>query len=123
METIQSNKLIAEFMGLEQWNESYYKHPNIFYSHYKESPTQVHFENLQYHTSWDWLMPVVQRIECTLTDNKYNSDNFFNVAIEVFECNINGVDTSINISHNAQTKIKATYEAVVEFIKEYNKQN
>ena len=121
METTENNKLIAEFMHLEtsiNHNSSEWYEKKIISSIITENANE-----LNYHKSWDWLMPVVQRIECTSTDNKDNSDNFFNVAIEVFECNINGVDTSINISHNAQTKIKATYEAVVEFIKEYNKQN
>jgi len=37
---MNQNKLIAEFMELREWlNES----------------------ELKYHTSWDWLMPVVQR--------------------------------------------------------------
>ena len=114
---MKTNKLIAEFMGYESYEFRGY---TMFVYEEDNHRTDV---DLNYHTSWDWLMPVVQRIECTSTDNKDNSDNFFNVAIEVFECNINGVDTSINISHNAQTKIKATYNAVVEFIKEYNKQN
>lgn len=121
METTENNKLIAEFMGLE--TTLTHKGTKEYYQREYNSGTWYEEHELRYQDSWDWLMPVVQRIECTSTDNKDNSDNFFNVAIEVFECNINGVDTSINISHNAQTKIKATYEAVVEFIKEYNKQN
>lgn len=120
METTENNKLIAEFMGMN------YGDPNdnsVMTQMTPQGNEVVRIDSMKYHTSWDWLMPVVQRIECTSTDNKDNSDNFFNVTIEVFECNINGVDTSINISHNAQTKIKTTYNAVVEFIKEYNKQN
>ena len=94
---MESNKLIAEFMGLETPNGIYFK----------------------YHTSWNWLMPVVDKIECTPIDNDDNSDNFFNVMIEVFECNINGGD--ICICENGHTKREATYKAVVEFINEYNR--
>ena len=81
-----------------------------------ETPNGIYFE---YHLYWDWLMPVVDKIECTPIDNDDNSDNFFNVMIEVFECNINGGD--ICICENGHTKREATYKAVVEFINEYNR--
>ena len=84
------------------------------------SSADGHLEyDLKYHTSWDWLMPVVGKIECTKTDDEDNSDSFFNVMIEVFECNINGRD--ICICENGNTKLEATYRAVVKFINQYNK--
>lgn len=78
METVEKNKLIAEFMG-----KKVYQH--------------VHPSN--YHTSWDWLMPVIEEI----TFVEYESpliDNIFS-AIK-----------SVNISN--------TYEEVVKFILWYN---
>ena len=101
MNTQENNKMIAEFMR------------------YPELGTKGDFSYLKYYTSWAWLMPVVEKIECTPIDNDDNSDNFFNVMIEVFECNINGGD--ICICENGHTKREATYKAVVEFIKQYNK--
>ena len=50
-----NNILIAEFMGLERLSDatnSMYHHEGDFIG-----------RNLEYHTSWDWLMPVVQKIE------------------------------------------------------------
>jgi len=101
MNTQENNKMIAEFMR------------------YPELGTKGDFSYLKYYTSWAWLMPVVEKIECTPIDNDDNSDNFFNVMIEVFECNINGGD--ICICENGHTKREATYKAVVEFIKQLNK--
>ncbi|MBA3900975.1 MAG: hypothetical protein H0X62_12345 [Bacteroidetes bacterium] len=48
-ETLEGNKLIAEFMGVngDESNKSF----NDF------------LENSKYHNSWDWLMPVVENIE------------------------------------------------------------
>jgi hypothetical protein len=60
-------------------------------------------EELQYHTSWDWLMPVVEKI-----------DNLFG--------NTDEIDDMINVVHNAvlQFNRDITYKEVVKFIKEYN---
>ena len=121
----ENNKLIAEFMGVDSqilstnnvhsWSDA------PFYYITEDSKEKV-MEGVskysKYHTSWDWLMPVVEKIECTPIDNDDNSDNFFNVMIEVFECNINGGD--ICICENGHTKREATYNAVLEFIKQYN---
>ena len=112
---MESNKLIAEFMGLETPNGIYFE----YLTKDGERSKLTHFILLEYHLSWDWLMPVVDKIECTPIDNDDNSDNFFNVMIEVFECNINGGD--ICICENGHTKREATYKAVVEFINEYNR--
>ena len=110
---MKSNKLIAEFMGVKSYEASGYT--NFVYSEDNDR-TEV---DLSYHDSWNWLMPVVEKIECTTIDNDDNSDNFFNVMIEVFECNINGGE--ICICESGNTKREATYNAVVEFINEHNK--
>ena len=55
-----------------------------------------------YHTSWDWLMPVVQK--CRLDgQNLVGIDNWSEIGSALNECNID-----------------KTYQAVVEFIKQYN---
>ena len=141
---MEANKLIAEFMGgivemYTEWNSGetweictlpkesnplYMQNPNAYgigvfkTEDFKRKNVNVHERCLQYHQSWDWLMPVVEKIERTSTDNTDNSDNFFNVMIEVFECNINGGD--ISICECGNTKREATYNAVVEYIKWYN---
>jgi len=87
------NKLIAEFMGV--------KYPMLKGS------------DLQYHTSWDWLMPVVDKIESLGYDtelvNRLDDGG-------IYFC-IN--DSAVKASYG-KTKIEATYDAVVEFIKTYN---
>jgi len=110
---MKENKLIAEFEQLptQVFNSGImnYYHDGAWYEEHE----------LSYEKSWGWLMPVVDKIECTTIDNNDNSDNFFNVMIEVFECNING--GNICICENGNTKLEATYKAVVEFIKQLNK--
>lgn len=61
MDTLEGNKLIAEFMGAE-WRKDDYGDFGWYYA----SP--VDFSNwwlasaVQYHTSWDWLLPVMHKI-------------------------------------------------------------
>ena len=108
---MNNNKLIAEFMG---WD---IKSPTSM-------PRNLHLSNLEldngevwaykFHTSWDWLMPVVEKIECTHDDK----GDCFNVMMEAFECTISGLGLTLCL--NGHTKMDATYKAIVEFIKQYN---
>ena len=51
---MKDNKLIAEFMGVV-----FHDDENQYYN-----ADGLHIGNtLQYHTSWDWLMPVIIKIE------------------------------------------------------------
>jgi len=61
-EIIEGNKLIAEFMG-----EVVHINPNgIYYVDYttddEYNDTLTLEEWAKYHTSWDWLIPVVEKI-------------------------------------------------------------
>lgn len=59
---LEENRLIAEFMGVMI-------DKNILYPSYGQIPEQYHsggillIEDLKYHCSWDWLMPVVEKIQ------------------------------------------------------------
>ena len=95
---MKNNKLIAEFMGIESDNAK-------MRGHLYECPvTAEYVSTLEYQTSWDWLMPVVEKI-----DNLFGEDDI--------------VDDMINKVHNAvlQFNRDITYNAVVEFINQLNK--
>jgi hypothetical protein len=99
MHHIDSNKLIAEFMELE-----YAPKDKRWDDWFDKNGTRVTFGNripLLYHTSWDWLMPVVESIFERL-DSRDDSANEIKKGMLV--CSRNN-----------------TYKAVVEFIEEYNK--
>ena len=86
---MKDNQIIAEFMG------------------YPELGTEGDFSYLKYHTSWDWLMPVVEKIKILVmeddSDELYNSEEWDNITHTL-----------------VQIEIKSVYQAVVEFINEYN---
>ena len=91
---MKNNTLIAEFMGIELDTESYRCGSKMTYEDWLNHSTQ---KNMRFHESWDWLMPVVEKIE------------------QVNE----GVPQQM-LHVNLYSEIGEVYTAVVEFIKEYN---
>jgi hypothetical protein len=89
---MKNNELIAEFMG--ELMPVYWQFPSDF----------------KYDTSWDELMPVVEKIEYV----------GFHVLIEQNYCRI-GEELDIRV-WTVNQKIEAVYNAVVQFIKWYNSQ-
>jgi len=53
---MENNKLIAEFIG----HEPIVKGDDVYYELNHIRLTSA--DDLRYHTSWDWLMPVVEKI-------------------------------------------------------------
>lgn len=90
------NELIAEFMGLDSFKDS------LASLHQGKINVDVDvYEQAQYHTSWDWLMPVVGKIE--QTPNVYDIEEFLLIRDEL-----------------CTARIETIYDSVVEFIKWYN---
>jgi hypothetical protein len=107
----EKNKLIAEFMGAE-WHNNFFKDVCII------SPSNISYK---FHTSWDWLMPVVEKIENT---NLFpTTENAVNVTIgATLYCLIqDNYGEKFEIVGQGKTKLLSVYQAVVEFINFYNK--
>tara|TARA_R110000851_G_scaffold36378_5_gene94964 strand:- start:3059 stop:3364 length:306 start_codon:yes stop_codon:yes gene_type:complete len=58
---MKENKLIAEFMGLGDGDK--YFSPTLEDAESVGLGMHVYPDEMRYHTSWDWLMPVVEKIE------------------------------------------------------------
>jgi len=107
MKNLENNKLIAEFMGLLKDKNGYYK---------KDGEILYVLSELDYSSSWDWLMPVVEEIE-TLSYNKGEvliTVNHQNYSI----CEIKTPFKTFGLL--GTKKIQVVYETVIEFIKWYN---
>lgn len=109
MKTTENNKLIAEFMGalanqyceFDLWATLYLA--PIYEDSDSEDVDVKHFfkpEEMRFHSSWDWLMLVIERIE------------------QVNE----GVPSQL-INLTLFSELKEVYSAVVEFIKWHNSDN
>lgn len=98
----EKNKMIAEFMG-KHWHRDFFKDVCII------SPSNISYK---FHTSWDWLMPVVEGIE------EYE----MNVKIHTSYTSIHFKRKQCIVDVDGGSKIENTYNAVVQFIEWYNKQ-
>mgnify|MGYP003627473207 CR=1 len=102
-EMMENNQIIAEFMGC--------KHSK-YEDMYSLGCGDFHYEDLAYDYDWNWLMPVIEKIESlgyvfTIQGGKAE----YGETISETRCFI------------AEDKMSSTYKAVVEFIKEYNQNN
>lgn len=105
---MKSNLLIAEFMGLETPDGVYFEY--LTKDGERSKPT--HFILLEYHTSLDWLTPVVEKIFSLGYDYTIKPRHMIikeRMGEIVSEC----------IGHN-QSQEEVIYQAVVEFIKNQN---
>lgn len=104
----EGNKLIAEFMGVTF---------NSAFSQWQFSPGKF-YKNLEYHFSWDWLMPVVGKVES------------FGHSVSIFRgcCDIrfdgikDGEEPDPIESGGGQPKIVSVFQSMVKFIQWYNAQ-
>lgn len=129
MNTIEGNKLIAEFMGLTPvqifGRYSVSKHHCTCNDTTAEKALFGFAEIAKYHESWDWLMPVVEKIESLNITDDEGVDYSFDVTISYGDCTIQDEDTTRKALHIYQhgidgNKIQGVWLAVVEFIKWYN---
>jgi hypothetical protein len=119
----QMNEAIAEFMGYSHGNRNREFNPDAVY---KE-------EEFKYHSSWDWLMPVVEKIEDVQLDDKNNVVTraaanvqiFYKACLIQYEPDEESGDTNdeVSIQTQGETKIEAVYKAVYQFIQWYNNQS
>ena len=101
--TIENNKLIAEFMGMEHCYRPY----GDGFMEVKEDGSCIELEDLQYHTSWDWLIPVIKKIDSYACEEMDFSDydDYRNKYVFIHNISL----------HN---NIREVYNQVVEFIKD-----
>ena len=138
---MNNNELIAEFMGMSSFKTEYdtFWHPNE-----KCTPENWKYHSLDldnfYPKSWDWIMPVLEKIETTtwhfskemneltIKRNIDHAEAFvfrsFNSKTKLWHFDIDLERTGLRFGNCGEykTSIEATYNAVVEFIKWYNKQ-
>ena len=106
MKNLENNKLIAEFMGIKQGSKNYnLMSEGFMVTVIDRTKASCIADELRFNISWDWLMPVVDKIE---------------VIQKEMDCETI-IQTGAKIWAKSNNKLEGTYKAVVEFIKWYNK--
>jgi hypothetical protein len=124
-----NNKLIAEFMGGIQSSSNIIRLPqtigesSIFCVKGSEGLPSGTFKverinELEYDTSWDWLMPVVEKIELL----GYTFEKNFQPIDKDWQCLIVKGNDILYQEFNTDSLIACHY-VVIEFIKWYNNKN
>lgn len=111
MESIEGNKLIAEFMEMKDSSLGY-DIPDSFRCHW----THCEDDDFMFHSSWDWLMPVVEKIGKVWWSDFENG--WDNVDEEELEDRKNDV-LLLTIS----VPIKEVWKSIVQFIQWFNSSN
>lgn len=127
-EVIEGNKLIAEFMGGKYMHEPYLEYitfnPITFGG--MSGGYSCHLSGCLFHSSWDWLMPVVQQIQDIEVTPPPNYTYYrIEIAVQGY-VKIEGPFPFPKIFKNVSkcgSLINAVWQAVVEFIKNYNIKN
>jgi hypothetical protein len=135
MNTLENNKLIAEFMGYEVIDYQHNKYAPIYNGNkYAKTIGEqeklwgglslqftgrfTEFVNYPFNSDWNYLMPIIKMIEYL----------GYEVVISRISCQINGISDRENpissmVCGDISKKIEITYDAVIQFIKWYNAQN
>jgi hypothetical protein len=108
---MKDNKVIAEFMGMKYSDERSFNDGE--WTHSIKSLSK-------FKTSWDWLMPVVEKIE---SNQRYDVDILQYGTRIVERTKTDSIDIVNNIADiSFDSKIDHTYDAVVKFINHINKE-
>ena len=119
------NKLIAEFMGakpLVLGGSTEYEMYGVL-DCIEDGENEKHYfidDEMRFHESWDWLMPVVEKIESlgyefTIVENRCKVSK--NTVCSL--CHHHSVEELFHIE-TIGSKLDTTYDAVVQFINQYN---
>ena len=114
-ETIENNRLIAEFMGLEPNRGGEYEMYQVL-DFIEDKPRSKHFyfpSEMMFHESWDWLMLVIEEISKRFEVNN-NFHLYNNYMTE------DGTDREDFLIF--RLPLETAFLAVVDFIKWHNKQ-
>ena len=124
-QTMKDNKLIAEFMGFPQQSDAVDDRTTAYYigdvikatnENNQNEDNVFHPDDMMFDSSWDWLMPVVEKIEML----GYTFEKNYQPIDKDWQCLIvKGLD--ILYQEFDKSSIKSAHYVVVEFIKRTKK--
>ena len=121
-QVFEGNKLITQFMGYRlakcnnglAWSSPFkLVIEDVFNIHgrlFKEDVSDY----LKFHSSWNWLMRAVEKVDSILPDDAY-------IHIEYNRCWLDVPEGGLSIDCMGNSRLEATFSAVIEFIHWYNR--
>lgn len=134
---IEGNKLIAKFMNYDDIDCDKCKY-NFDCNHLQCCLSPLEKDKLlSYHSDWNWLMPVIEKIEglklgtITIDTPMFSNDKYYEASVSFV---ITSYDCSLHLSGTMKlyeeflynkgfTMIGNVFKTIVDFIKWYNKRN
>ena len=124
-EQIENNKLIAEFMdwAFDEDSERYTT-PHTVQVYFDDIPSNDQWdcmlkpEEMEFHLSWDWIMPVAEKIGELYHRIRIEYDEGCQLCT-IFAYNKNG-ELVEEIYADGHSWIESTYNTIVKFIEWYN---
>jgi hypothetical protein len=127
MKDIEGNKLIVDFMGVKpvKGSDGYFTYSDgVFFSSRndtREKTMEAIIDYVKYSEQWNWLMPVVEKIN-GIVEDQGSYESAYTVTIRpdyVLIWSSENIEEIVKQEHGG-TFIEMTYLAIVEFIKWYN---
>ncbi len=116
--SIKENMLLAEFLGwkeqtdqTERWFGSFRTEEGILHRNTNKEP-------LLFHSDWNWLMLVVEKIN-TIEGGRFTFQ-IMSMDVEIHDYLKGGLYIDFFSGNTPDQLIKSVYEACVEFVKKYN---
>jgi len=130
----EGNKILAQFMGVvvstpypDNKEEIYYHYDFGTCTHksdYKSPDNRRHHteHTIKYFSSWDWIMPVVDKVtEICEESHKNNAIQYNDVSINDCSFEINYLINCISYDkEKEETKLQMVWRGLVNFINNYN---
>lgn len=104
VDVLEGNKIIAEFMGCSVDN-GIAKRTTKYYDFPGQCGLTCDVSDLKYHSSWDWLMPVVKKFD-------YLAENKIIDFSEYYEYWCDKIDDAVTRTYNIEPVFKVTVEAI-----------
>lgn len=113
----EGNNLIALYMGAiyEEWEDEHCEEPSDkWYYYFLDDFGGYEIDELQYHSSWDWIIPVVQKI---------NENELYKIELQKIVCVERKMGWGWNMITPKPFTIDGVYQAVIETIKLINNEH
>lgn len=125
-EIIEGNRLIADYCMVKRLNDGLYSMVLTGTIAFINDPKWLNASELKFHLSWDWLMPVVEKIEAPSNFPDMSIKEGVDVIIYCGNCTINYSDEDREYNHThpegQESRIIAVWKSCIEFITWYNEQ-